>query len=164
MVGAFHINPGVDLKDRAVSDGITAGGAKAPSRRLEHRMVKYLAHILIMTTVGHQLTSCQEQGSRPRESEVITRSQAWSDGLHTGMSMNEVRERMGTEELTSRVERLENDSRSDPLDWDTQWRLRCTFVDRDSRVERTVGFEAWSSSASTNRPPDSAFRLRQWND
>ena len=80
------------------------------------------------------------------------------------MGVAEVRQALGDVVTSTRVERVGARSASSPQDWDTRWVLSWTVADRDDSGERSIGFEAWSSSTAVDRPPDSAFRLRQWGD
>ena len=125
-------------------------------------------HVLTLTLLTSMLlppAGCGERpGTRQVEGRPGARQPDWSKELHPGMGVAEVRQALGDVVTSTSVERIGAGSASSPQDWNTRWVLSWTLADRDARRERSIGFEAWSSSTAVGRPPDSAFRLRQWED
>ena len=128
-------------------------------------MPRHVFTLTLLTSMLLQLAGCGERSAIGRaDGRPGARQPDWSKELHPGMGVAEVKQALGDVVTSTRVERVGARSASSSQDWDTRWVLSWTVADRDASGERSIGFEAWSSSAAVDRPPDSAFRLRQWGD
>ena len=128
-------------------------------------MPRHVLTLTLMTLMLLPLAGCGERSGGERvHGRPGGRQPDWSKELHPGMGVAEVRQALGDVVTSTRVERVGARSASSPQDWDTRWVLSWTVADRDDSGERSIGFEAWSASTAVDRPPDSAFRIRQWGD
>lgn len=84
--------------------------------------------------------------------------------LHQGMTMSDVRQALGATGSIWKVDRIRCDASDDPSDWNVEWRISSIFLSNRNTADYTVSFGAWSPDGSSDRPPDSAFRLVEWRN
>ena len=87
-----------------------------------------------------------------------------TSALHQGMTMSDVQSTLGCRGNIWKVQRNQKHATSDPLDWNIEWQISSIYVSNTDQPDQVVSFEAWGMEGSTDRPPDSAFRLMAWRE
>jgi hypothetical protein len=84
--------------------------------------------------------------------------------LFEGMTMSDVQHTLGCHGNIWKVERNNSLDTSDPLAWNVQWQISCIYVSNTPEPDQVVSFGAWGTEGSSDRPPNSAFRLMDWKE
>lgn len=126
-------------------------------------MTKYAAAILTIAAAITALSAAMEiqTEAAPGSSQDVAATHTL-DTLHQGMTMSDVRNALDCRGSVWKVSKSRRHETTDPLDWNVEWQVSCIYINNTTRPDQVVSFAAWSPEESTDRPPDSAFRLIDW--
>ena len=124
-------------------------------------MIKHLLQLCTLTTVVILLAGNEGPGQE-EATPPWTQASLGTASLHQGMTMSDVQHALGCQGNIWKVERIQGTESGDPLAWDVEWQISCIYLSNSTEPDRVASFGAWDTKASSDRPPDSAFRLVSW--
>lgn len=128
----------------------------------QKHMIKHILQLSTLTVIVGFLASdvVPDPEARPTSQDQTTYFEKGQ--LQKGMTMSDVQRALGREGNIWRVERTHLPQTNDPLAWDVEWEISCIYVTNTTEPDQVVSFGAWGTESANNRPPNSAFRLRDW--
>ena len=124
-------------------------------------MIKRLLQLSTLATVV-TLLATTEGPDREESTSSGTEASLHAASLHQGMTMSDVQHALGCQGNIWKVERIEGRESGDPLAWNVEWQISCIYLSNNREPDRVASFGAWDTESSSDRPPDSAFRLVSW--
>ncbi|MAJ46560.1 MAG: hypothetical protein CBC35_04550 [Planctomycetes bacterium TMED75] len=129
-------------------------------------MTKHAVAILMIAATITALSAAMETRTEalPGSQQDGAEDAVSLEQLHLGMTMSDVQEALECQGNVWKVKRSRMHETNDPLDWNVEWQVSCIYINNTTKTDRVVCFAAWSPEQSTDRPPDSAFRVVDWRN